>query len=417
MVRKLKIIAFDFKGFREALHRQAELLKERSGGKYEVEFEFIPSYEKLYEKMIKEGGVFSGEYDVFLCLTDWIPELIRKKGLTPLNDFIEEKPPEGWPNVWSRSLLSLQVDAEGRLYGFPYHNGPIILMYRKDLLEDPEEKLKFKEKFGKPLKVPETWSEFLEVAKFFTRPEEDLYGTVLAAYPDGHMNVYDFLLHLWTRGGELLDENYNPVFNSPEGEEALTFYADLIWKHEVAPKKSLELNTHGAGRFYLEGNAALVWQWAGFACMAEIPEYSKVVGKTGYALVPRGDKGKHTTVNVYWVLTIPAGSQEKEGAYEFLLAAASKLGDKLTTEAGAIGTRLSTWRDEEIQSRWPFYRIMEKVHENAKSPPQIPEYHEINEKLNEMVDNVVKLRKTPREALDETAEEVRRILESAGYYR
>jgi multiple sugar transport system substrate-binding protein len=361
--------------------------------------------------MVREKGVFSGEYDLFLCLTDWIPELIKMNGLTILNPYIKEDPPEGWPNLWVKSLLKLQMDKGGGIYGFPYHNGPIILMYRKDLLEDEDEKRRYWEKYHRPLEIPKTWSEFLNVAKFFTRPEENLYGTVVGAYPDGHMNVYDFLLHLWTRGGRLLDENLTPAFDGIEGIEALQFYVDLIWKYKVAPRESLDLNCHKAGQFYLDGKAAIVWQWSGFACMAEIAEYSRVVGKTGYALVPRGDgkKGQHKTINVYWVLTIPAGSNQKEAAYQFLKVAASKLGDRFTTEAGAIGTRLSTWKDEGVQKKWPFYCIMEDLHKNVESPPQISEYPLINEVLNKMVDDAVKLRKPVEVAIRDAVAEIKKF--------
>lgn len=415
MANTLRLIALDFIGFKNALKRQAELFRNQLKG-YKIEMKFISPYEKLYKLMVEKEGVLSGEYDLFLCLTDWMPELIKMNGLTALNPYIERDPPEGWPNIWAESLLKLQRDEKGEIYGFPYHDGPIILMYRKDLFEDGNERKKYWARYHRPLEAPKTWSEFLNVAKFFTRPEENLYGTVVGAYPDGHMNVYDFLLHLWTRGGKLLNENLRPAFNSPEGVEALQFYVDLIWKHKVAPKESLNLNCHKAGQFYLDGKAAIVWQWSGFACMAEIAEYSKIVGKTGYALVPRGDKGQHKTINVYWVLTIPAGSDQKEAAYRFLKVAASKLGDKFTTEAGAIGTRLSTWRNREIQEKWPFYRIMEDVHKNVESPPQIPEYPQINAVLNKMVDDAVKLRKPVETALNDAITEVEEILKSAGYF-
>jgi len=407
----LRLIALDFIGFKNALKRQIELFYNQFKD-YKIKMEFISPYEKLYKLMVREKGVFSGEYDLFLCLTDWIPELIKMNGLTILNPYIKEDPPEGWPNLWVKSLLKLQMDKGGGIYGFPYHNGPIILMYRKDLLEDEDEKRRYWEKYHRPLEKPKTWSEFLNVAKFFTRPEENLYGTVVGAYPDGHMNVYDFLLHLWTRGGRLLDENLTPAFDGIEGIEALQFYVDLIWKYKVAPRESLDLNSVKAGQFYLDGKAAIVWQWSGYACMAEIAEYSRVVGKTGYALVPRGDgkKGQHKTINVYWVLTIPAGSNQKEAAYQFLKVAASKLGDRFTTEAGAIGTRLSTWRDEGVQKKWPFYCIMEDLHKNVGSPPQISEYPLINEVLNKMVDDAVKLRKPVEVAIRDAVAEIKNLL-------
>jgi multiple sugar transport system substrate-binding protein len=414
MSNHLKVILLDFIAFRKALAWQIELFK-KSVGDIEIDVDFIKSYQELYDVMIGRGGVFSGEYDVFLCLTDWFPELIRMRGITPLDPYIEQNPPEDWLVAWPNSLLQLQRDEKGRIYGFPYHDGPLLLMYRRDLFENEKERQKFKELYGKPLKIPETWSEFLEVAKFFTRPDENIYGTVVAAYPDGHMNVYDFLLHLYSRGGRLLDENLNPIFNSPEGVNALQFYVDLIWKYGVAPKESLQLNCHKAGQYYLDGKAAIVWQWAGFACMAEMQEYSKVVGKNGYALLPRGEgpNARSITLNVYWAFTIPSGSKQKDLAYEFIRFLASKQSDKITTLCGAIGCRRSTWYDDEVLRKWPFYAILERLHENAESTPQIPEYAKINEVLNKAIDDAVNLRKTVKEALDDAAIKVKEILRGA----
>ena len=62
---------------------------------------------------------------------------------------------------------------------------------------------------------------------YFTRPDDDLYGCVVAAKPDGHNNVYDFLIHLWSRGGRLLEADGTPLFGSPAGLSALSFLYEL----------------------------------------------------------------------------------------------------------------------------------------------------------------------------------------------
>ena len=102
--------------------------------------------------------------------------------------------------------------------GLPYHDGPECLIYRTDLFEDPDEQARYLAQHGQPLNVPRTWDEFQQVARFFQRPETDLYGTVFAAYPDGHNTVYDFCLQLWTRGGELFDEQGKWNLQTEEAE-------------------------------------------------------------------------------------------------------------------------------------------------------------------------------------------------------
>ena len=46
-----------------------------------------------------------------------------------------------------------------------------------DLLNDPKERDGFKTKYGYDLKPAATWQEYTDIAEWFTRPEEGVYGT------------------------------------------------------------------------------------------------------------------------------------------------------------------------------------------------------------------------------------------------
>ena len=37
----------------------------------------------------------------------------------------------------------------------------------------------FEAEYGYPLAVPETWAQLMDIAKFFTRPDEGLYGAAI----------------------------------------------------------------------------------------------------------------------------------------------------------------------------------------------------------------------------------------------
>src|SRR5690606_2627320 len=148
-------------------------------------------------------------------------------GLFVLNDLVQTAPPEDYANAWSDSLTGLQ-NFKGSIYGLPFHDGPECLVLRKDLFENTEEQRRFQEHYGKALEIPKTWDDFLSVADFFTRPEENLYGTVFAGYPDGHNAVFDFCIQLWSRGGELTDGDKVVQLNQPVAAEALDFYRALF---------------------------------------------------------------------------------------------------------------------------------------------------------------------------------------------
>ncbi len=409
MALTLNLAYREFVGFEKALARQIEQFR-RQHPDVEVRAQAFDVPE-LYERMIASGGCRSDQWDLFLALTDWLPQLMADGALTPLNDLLRTDPPESWSEGWSDSMLSLQRNTAGTVYALPYHDGPEMFMYRTDLFEDPGERQAFKARHGYDLGVPETWSQFRDMARFFTRPERDLYGCVVAAQPDGHNNVYDFMIHLWSRGGQLLDRR-RPVFNGAEGQEALRFITDLINKDRVTQPAPREYESVKSGNYYASGRAAMMWNWCGFAAVAEIPELSKIMGKNRCALVPRGDgpKGRHMSLNIYWVLGIPAGSQNSRVAYSFLKSTASAAMDKITSLEGANGCRLSTWRNPDIRRQFQYYEIIEEVHRNVESPPGIPEYPQINETLSAAIDSVHTGQRTVKAALDEAARQVEQLL-------
>jgi multiple sugar transport system substrate-binding protein len=413
---KLNIIYRTFDGFARSFADQAAAFSRLHP---DVEFNIQPlDPEILYETMVHQRGVLNAEYDVFLCLTDWLPELMAFKGLTRLNDFLSSSPPPDWSAGWSESMLMLQRDSAGGIFAMPYHDGPEMFMYRSDLFEDAAEQAAFQQQYGYPLRVPETWSQFRDVAKFFTRPSQGLYGAMIAGLNDGHNNVYDFFIHLWSRGGRLFDEKWRPTFHDAIGQEALQFYVDLITIDKVCPPKTLEYDSVASGIAYAAGEAATMWNWCGFSAVAELPP-SKIIGKNRVGLVPRGDgaNGRHMSLNIYWVVGIPAGSQQKDLAWQFLRHCATPEMDKVTALSGGTGVRLSTWRDPDIQAQFNYYTAIEEVHKNVESPPRIPEYPAINAILNQMQWVAVTGQKSVRQALDDAAEATEELLRKAGYYQ
>src|SRR5262249_40977394 len=161
-------------------------------------------------------------------------------------------PPEGYPQAWSDSLLRLQR-FEDRLLGLPYHDGPQCLIYRKDLFENTDERDRFAQQHGEPLNVPQSWEQFRRIARYFTRPKEALFGTVLAGYPDGHNTVYDFCLQLWTRGGKLFDDSGRMHLDTPEAHEALEFYRTLLKDSSVMHPESLKFDSVKSGFAFAAG--------------------------------------------------------------------------------------------------------------------------------------------------------------------
>jgi multiple sugar transport system substrate-binding protein len=273
------------------------------------------------------------------------------------------------------------------------------MIFRKDLFEDDALRRSFKSQFARELEPPTTWPEFRQLARFFHKPDKNLYGTAFAAFPDGHNTVYDFLLQLWTRGGELIDAQGNLQFCTREAEDALSFYRGIVTDPSAVHPLCSELDSVRLGERFSAGELAMVINWFGFATAAHTAEDSRVRDCVDIAQIPFGPSGKSTSLNVYWLLSVPAGTTHPDVAWRFLRHVMTPSMDRVTTLSGAIGCRKSTWSDVEVNSQIPFYHRLDELHETAREIPQRKDWDQIAHRIDGLVTNVITTRIPIRQLL------------------
>jgi len=359
-----RIAVRKFDPFESAIRRQWESFTQSSATELQLDaiaYDLHPLVETLFERL----GLEQGEWDVAFLSTDWLAAASEAKCVVDLSEMLKADAPEGYPEGWSESLLRMQT-VGGAVYGGPYHNGPECLLLRKDLFDDAVERSEYKRRYGVALRAPRTWAEFQQIAQFFHRPERGLYGTVFAAYPDGHNTVYDYLLQLWTRGGELLDADGKVHFNTPESIEALTFYRAMLNDAAAVHPECRKMDSVKSGLAFAAGEVAMMVNWFGFGAMAETMEISRVRGCVDATAIPAGENGASVSLNSYWLLAIASGSPHRELSYRFLKHCMSASMDKLLTNEGAIGCRRSTWNDVEVVAKVPLYAKLEELHSMAR---------------------------------------------------
>jgi multiple sugar transport system substrate-binding protein len=153
-------------------------------------------------------------------------------------------------------------DGSGQYWGLPINQDAYGFMWRKDLFEDPKEQAAFKEKYGKDLKVPQTYQDAKEIAEFFTRPDQGLFGW-------GQMGgrEYDFATtasnsFMWSFGGEL----YNPktfeakgYLNSPASVDGVQYYVDMF---KYGPPGSQNWGWDEVNAAFQQGKLAMAMQWS-----------------------------------------------------------------------------------------------------------------------------------------------------------
>ena len=217
--------------------------------------------------------------------------LIQKHQIQPIDSLLADpavhdasfQPQEQlFPNWWRE--LSWYGD---KIYGYPYTGLTAYLCYRKDLLDDPENRRKFKARYHREMAVPANWKEYMQLAEFFTRPGEHFYGTYISG-KQGLALWYEWLNFVYSFGGDILDTQHgweygDIVVNSPQNVAATEQYVKLI---PLSPPDTLSYGWNEAQAALQQGHAFMGLLWSDQAYLLEDHATSKVAGKIGYSLIP-----------------------------------------------------------------------------------------------------------------------------------
>lgn len=370
MENKLKILCRKNEDFENVVKLMWQKYKEVYPS--DLEMDLVPLHlPELHQ------AILTKDFDVAHVNTDWLAETWETGCLENLAPYVAKQPPQDYPHGWPEALLKLQTFPNG-LAGIPFHDGPECLIFRKDLFSDEAEQAAFKAKYGYDLAPPTTWEGFMDAAEFFNRPESGMYGTLFALYPDGHNNIFDFALQVWSRGGQIEDENGHVTLDTPKAAEAMEFYRSLVQREFVHPN-SPNMESIESSRAFARGEAAMMVNWFGFATMCETTEGSCVKGKVDIAAVPHSDAiDGPVSLNVYYTWSVSSESSKKQAAWDFITNTVTAENDINLPMMGAIGCRKSTWYNPQVNEVIPYYSRMEEIHNYAKTLPRIACWHDIS---------------------------------------
>ena len=160
-----------------------------------------------------------------------------------------------------------------------------ILYYRKDLFEDARIRREYYEVCKKQLKVPETFAEYDEIARFFTRrfhknsPVD--YGTSLV-FGSSIVAASDYLPRLRAEGGMEVGPDGRVKLREEQAVRALRSYRDAFLNTDR------ETNSwwRRAMEAFSDGLVAMNIVFANYASIMLHSKKSEVIGKIGFAPVP-----------------------------------------------------------------------------------------------------------------------------------
>ncbi|RWQ64764.1 sugar ABC transporter substrate-binding protein [Mesorhizobium sp.] len=289
------------------------------------------------------------------------------------------------------------------------------LYYQKSLYQDEAKKAAYKAKYGAELVPPDTWDEVAQQAEFFASPP-DFYGTQFAGKEEAiNGRFYEMLI---AEGGEYLDKDGKPAFNSEAGVQALDWFVNL-YKAKAVPAGTTNYLWDDLGQGFASGTIAINLDWPGWAGFFNDPKSSKVAGNVGVKVAPKGSAGIRTGWSGHHGFSVTENCASKEAAASLVWFLTNEDSQKLEAASGPLPTRTAVWDWDIQQAAGDPYKteVLAAFQEQAKhafAVPQTPEWIEISNAVYPELQAAILGDKTSKQALDDAAAKATQILEDAG---
>ncbi len=315
----------------------------------------------VYGKLKTEFVGQTGAYDLVIFFPAYIGEFAGLGYLRPLDDLAKKYDPR--LDDVATAFRELYLKYGGKLYALPYDGDVLNYYYRTDLFAHPEERAKFKARYGRDLTAPATWDEALQIGEFFTRKKgERLAGTVLNEnfYGYAFLGLRGFayawfLNHFAPRGGLYFDKDMNPLINTNVAVQALEEEKRSM---KFSPPDVLSYGYEELKNAYLQGHIATMVQWSDIWKKCQDPNQSKIVGKCGISHVPgvrvNGRTVFRAPMPVGRVLGVPATTKNPEAAYWLAWYLSAVKSTEFTSDPR---TGLDPFRNSQFNNPAPYAKL------------------------------------------------------------
>jgi multiple sugar transport system substrate-binding protein len=378
-----------------------------------VEYVEVPLGE-INQKVLLEAISKAGSFDIALPASFGIPDLAESGILVDLDQLAAKYEPEGYQD----SIIYKTANYyKGNFYGYETDGDAYVMFYRQDWINDPEERKRYADKYGKELKVPDTWEELDQQLAFFHRPESGRYGGAL--FRSQYFIAWEWWVRFHAKGFFPFTDDLAPQINNEAGVKALEELAAASkYLYPGARSNGLFENFEGYGK----GDSYANIGWGGTQKYLN-GDKSGVKGKLTYGPTPggivKGTLVRTPYFNWGWNYVVSSLSEEQEIAYLFTLYAVSPA--LSTIAVRDPGGYFDPFRDEHYKDP-DIIKLYSKefldVHE-ASMRGSIPDLYlkgqgEYFDVLRVNVQAADIGQKTAKQALDDTARDWDRISRRIG---
>ncbi|MFT4038799.1 MAG: extracellular solute-binding protein [Thermomicrobiales bacterium] len=278
-----------------------------------LSIEVVPAAD-LYARNMQDYVGGSTSYDVaffmpyqlpdYAAHLDPIGDLMAQYGLDPLLDDILPAF-KNFYTIWDGKHMTVPFDGDHHL-----------LLYNKDAFGNADLQAKFESEAGYPLAPPETYDQYLAMAKFFQENPWRTDGGTGYGTAEGYLDpAWWFENRLASSGAVYFDEQMNPLINTPN---AIMAAQNLVDAAAYNPPGANAFGYQEVENAIAQGDVALSINWSSAFRTSMDPNKSKVVGKIGTAVTPgfmvNDELIRHDALCTGWVLGIPTYGPQKEAA-------------------------------------------------------------------------------------------------------
>jgi multiple sugar transport system substrate-binding protein len=369
-----------------------------------------------YNKVGAEWAVQGDSFDMVVGDSQWVGQAVEEGHYLDLTEFLNS---EGITETVTPATLQYYGEyptGSGTYYAYPTEGDANGWAYRKDLFEDADNMAAFEEAYGYPLAIPETWEQLRDIAEFFNRPDEGLYGIGIYTQVDYDAITMGFENVLFSYGADWKDETNNVlgVINSPEAVAALELYGEL---YQFAPPGTNNAFFAEMNDVFINGQAAMIMNYFAFFPALDNPEINPYRDATGYFPMPAGPTGERfaalggqgISVNSY------ISDERKQASLDFIRWFAQEETQARWAELGGYTCNINVLESEAFLTQTPYNAAFAETMTFVKDFWNIPEFGLLLEPAQRYLHAyVVGGEGTAQEAMDGMAFEMDEILLAEG---
>jgi multiple sugar transport system substrate-binding protein len=305
----------------------------------------------------------------------------------------------------------------GTYWAYPTEGDADGWAYRKDLFEDPDEMAAFEEEYGYPLAVPEDYNQLMDIANFFTRPDDGLYGLAIYTQADYDALTMGIENTMFAWGAGWQDENGNVlgVVNSERAIESVEFYREL-YDCCQAPGLSNAFFAEVNDAF-ISGQAVMAMNYFAFFPALANPEVNPFAESTGYFVNPAGpygDRGAALGGQGMSIITF-ISDERKAAALDFIRWFAQEETQAEWAALGGYTCNINVLESDAFLAAAPYNPAFAETMTIVKDFWNIPEFGELLlVSQQEIGAYIVGGEGTAEEAMNAVAEQHHAILVEAG---